>query len=77
MHLPVQEWIGRRSMEAMNRKHTVDDYLRVIEKLRAMHPDIAFVFRIFIIGFPGETDKDFAATMRLARGIGFAQAYSF
>ena len=75
LHLPVQS--GSDAMlEAMNRKHTADDYKRTLDKLRAARPEIAFSSD-FIIGFPGETDKDFEATMQLARDVGFAQAYSF
>lgn len=75
LHLPVQS--GSDSiLETMNRKHTADDYRRIIGKLRTACPDIA-LSSDFIIGFPGETDKDFAATMQLVRDIGFAQAYSF
>jgi len=75
MHLPVQSG-SDAVLEAMNRKHTADDYRRIIEKLRAVRPDIA-LSSDFIVGFPGETDKDFADTMKLVRDVGFAQAYSF
>jgi tRNA-2-methylthio-N6-dimethylallyladenosine synthase len=75
LHLPVQS--GSDSiLAAMNRKHTADDYRRVIDKLRKARPDIA-LSSDFIVGFPGETNADFQATMKLARDIGFAQAYSF
>jgi tRNA-2-methylthio-N6-dimethylallyladenosine synthase len=75
LHLPVQS--GSDSiLEAMNRKHTADDYRQAIDKLRAVRPDIA-LSSDFIVGFPGETDADHAATMQLVRDIGFAQAYSF
>jgi tRNA-2-methylthio-N6-dimethylallyladenosine synthase len=75
LHLPVQS--GSDSLlEAMNRKHTGDDYRRIIDKLRAARPDIA-LSSDFIVGFPGETDADHKATMQLVRDIGFAQAYSF
>ena len=60
----------------MNRGHTADDYRRVIERLRAARPDIA-LSSDFIVGFPGESDADFAATLALVREIGFAQAFSF
>jgi tRNA-2-methylthio-N6-dimethylallyladenosine synthase len=60
----------------MNRKHTADDYRRLTDRLRAVRPDLA-LSSDFIVGHPGETDADFAATMDLVRGVGFAQAYSF
>jgi tRNA-2-methylthio-N6-dimethylallyladenosine synthase len=60
----------------MNRKHSSDDYRRTIDKMRQAQPAIA-LSSDFIVGFPGETDADFAATMQLVRDIGFAQAYSF
>lgn len=75
MHLPVQSG-SNRILEAMNRKHTRDDYLRIIEKLRAARADIAFSSD-FIVGFPGETDKDFEDTLSLVRDVEYAQAYSF
>lgn len=75
LHLPVQS--GSDAMlDAMNRKHTVDEYRRIIDRLRAVRPGMAFSSD-FIIGFPGETDQDFAATLDLVRSTGFAQAYSF
>ncbi len=75
IHLPVQSG-STRILEAMNRKHTRDDYLRLIEKFRTARPDVAFSSD-FIIGFPGETDKDFADTLSLIRDVKFAQAFSF
>jgi tRNA-2-methylthio-N6-dimethylallyladenosine synthase len=75
LHLPVQSG-SDIILQAMNRKHTADDYRRIIDKLRAVRPDIA-LSSDFIIGFPGESDADFIATMQLIRDIGFAQAYSF
>lgn len=75
LHLPVQSG-SDRILEAMNRKHTSDDYRRIIDKLRAVRPDIAFSSD-FIIGFPGETDEDLDDTMRLVRDVGFASAYTF
>ena len=75
LHLPVQNG-SDRILDAMNRKHTSDDYRRIIDKLRAARSDIA-LSSDFITGFPGETDADHAATMQLVRDIGFAQAYSF
>ncbi|MDE1900723.1 MAG: tRNA (N6-isopentenyl adenosine(37)-C2)-methylthiotransferase MiaB [Alphaproteobacteria bacterium] len=75
LHLPVQSGADA-VLDAMNRKHTSDDYRRIIDKLRAARPDIA-LSSDFIVGFPGETDADHAATMRLVRDIGFASAFSF
>ena len=75
LHLPVQSG-SDRVLEAMNRKHNIGDYRRTVDKLRAIRPDIA-LSSDFIVGFPGETDADFTATLDLARAIGFAQAYSF
>ena len=63
VHLPVQSG-SDRILDAMNRKHTVADYLRVIDRLRAARQDIAFSSD-FIVGFPGETEEDFAATLAL------------
>ncbi len=75
LHLPVQSG-SDRILKAMNRKHTRDDYLRVIDRIRAARPDI-LLSSDFIVGFPGETDADFAATLDLIRAVGFGQAYSF
>ena len=75
LHLPVQSG-SDRILDAMNRGHTAADYLRLIDKLRAARPDIAFSSD-FIVGHPGETEEDFEATMALVRAVGFAQAYSF
>jgi tRNA-2-methylthio-N6-dimethylallyladenosine synthase len=75
LHLPVQSG-SDRVLEAMNRGHTIDDYRRTIDRLRAARPDIA-LSSDFIVGFPGESEDDFAATLDLVREIGFAQAYSF
>ncbi|MCB8873684.1 tRNA (N6-isopentenyl adenosine(37)-C2)-methylthiotransferase MiaB [Acidisoma silvae] len=75
LHLPVQSG-SDRILAAMNRRHTADDYRRLIEKLRTARPDMAFSSD-FIVGHPGETAADFEATMQLVRDIGFAQAYSF
>jgi tRNA-2-methylthio-N6-dimethylallyladenosine synthase len=75
LHLPVQS--GSDGMlEAMNRGHTIDHFRRIIDRLRAARPDIA-LSSDFIIGFPGESDEDFAATLELVRAVGFAQAFSF
>ena len=75
LHLPVQSG-SDRILEAMNRKHSADDYRRIVDRLRAVRPDIA-LSSDFIVGFPGETDRDFAETIRLVSEIGYAQAYSF
>ena len=75
LHLPVQSG-SDRILRAMNRRHRVADYLRVVERLRAARSDLAFSSD-FITGFPGETDADFAATLELIRAVGFAQAFSF
>jgi tRNA-2-methylthio-N6-dimethylallyladenosine synthase len=75
LHLPVQSG-SDRVLEAMNRQHGVDLYRRIVAKLRTARPDIA-LSSDFIVGFPGETEQDFAATMDLVRETGFAMAYSF
>ncbi len=75
LHLPFQSG-SDRVLAAMNRKHTADDYLRLIERVRAVRPDIAMSTDI-IVGFPGETDADFEATVDLVKTVGFAYAYCF
>jgi tRNA-2-methylthio-N6-dimethylallyladenosine synthase len=75
MHLPVQSG-SDALLEAMNRGHTIDDYRRIIDRLRDARPDIA-LSSDFIVGFPGESDADFEASLSLIREVGFAQAYSF
>lgn len=75
LHLPVQSG-SDRILSAMNRKHTADDYRRVVDSLRDARPDLA-LSSDFIVGFPGETDTDFADTIRLVTEIGFAGAFSF
>jgi tRNA-2-methylthio-N6-dimethylallyladenosine synthase len=75
LHLPVQSG-SDRILRAMNRRHTSADYLRLIGRIRAARPDIA-MSGDFIVGFPGETDADFEATMRIVREVGYAQAFSF
>lgn len=75
LHLPVQSG-SDRVLEAMNRRHTADDYRRTVERLRQARPDLA-LSSDFIVGSPGETDADFAATLALVAEIGFAQAFSF
>ncbi len=75
LHLPVQSG-SDGILEAMNRKHTGDDYRRIVDKLRAARPDLA-LSSDFIVGFPGETEEDFQETLRLVRDVGYASAYSF
>jgi tRNA-2-methylthio-N6-dimethylallyladenosine synthase len=75
LHLPVQSG-SDTVLDAMNRQHTADDYRRLIERVRAVRPDIALTSD-FIVGFPGESDADFEATLGLVRGIGYATAFSF
>ncbi|MYF86631.1 MAG: radical SAM protein, partial [Rhodospirillaceae bacterium] len=75
LHLPVQSG-SDRILAAMNRKHTAADYRRTVDRLRAARPDLA-LSSDFIVGFPGETDKDFAGTLKLVTEVGYAQAYSF
>ncbi|WP_226583383.1 tRNA (N6-isopentenyl adenosine(37)-C2)-methylthiotransferase MiaB [Acuticoccus sediminis] len=75
LHLPVQSG-SDRILKAMNRKHTHDDYLRLIDRIRAARSDIAMSCD-FIVGFPGETDEDFEDTMRIVREVTYAQAFSF
>ena len=75
LHLPVQSG-SDRVLAAMNRKHSADDYRRIVDRLRAARTDLAFSSD-FIVGYPGETDQEFAETLRLVTDIGFAQAYSF
>lgn len=75
LHLPVQSG-SDRILKAMNRKHTADSYLRLIERLRIARPDL-LLSGDFIVGFPGETDRDFEETMALVRQVGYGQAYSF
>ncbi len=75
VHLPVQSG-SDLILAAMNRRHKAADYLRVVERLRAARPDIG-LSSDFIVGFPGETDQDFADTLALIEAVGYAQAYSF
>ncbi len=75
LHLPVQSG-SDKILSAMNRKHKADDFRRIVARLREVRPDMAFTSD-FIIGHPGETDADFAATMALVRETEFALAYSF
>ena len=75
IHLPVQSGADR-ILTAMNRRHGADDYRHIVDRLRAARPDIA-LSSDFIVGFPGETDRDFEDTLTLVGAIGFAQAFSF
>jgi len=75
VHLPVQSG-SDRILAAMNRKHTAEDYRRVADRFRTVRQDLAFSSD-FIVGFPGETEEDFSATLALVTQIGYAAAYSF
>ena len=75
LHLPVQSG-SDRILKAMNRGHTAEHYQRLVEKIRAARPDIA-LSGDFIVGFPGETDADFEATLSLVREVRYASAFSF
>ena len=75
LHLPVQAG-SDRILKAMNRKHTAEGYLRLIERIRAARPDLV-LSGDFIVGFPGETEADFQATLDLVRAVGYGSAYSF
>jgi len=75
LHLPVQSG-SDRVLKAMNRRHDAAAYRAIVDRLRAARPDLA-LSSDFIVGFPGESDRDFAETLRLVTEVGFAQAYSF
>ncbi len=75
LHLPVQAG-SDRILKAMNRSHTSDSYLRILDKVRVVRPDIA-VSGDFIVGFPGESEADFVATLDIIRAADYAMAYSF
>ncbi|MGE5514213.1 MAG: tRNA (N6-isopentenyl adenosine(37)-C2)-methylthiotransferase MiaB [Bacteroidota bacterium] len=75
LHLPVQSG-SDRILDAMNRKHDRASYLRLVDKLKTARPDLA-LSSDFIVGFPGESDADFADTMALVRRVGFVNTYSF
>jgi tRNA-2-methylthio-N6-dimethylallyladenosine synthase len=75
LHLPVQSG-SDRILAAMNRRHTADDYRRLVDRLRDARPDIG-LSSDFIVGFPGETEDDFAQTLKLVEDVHFVQAYSF
>ncbi|MCO4842964.1 MAG: tRNA (N6-isopentenyl adenosine(37)-C2)-methylthiotransferase MiaB [Yoonia sp.] len=75
LHLPVQSG-SDKILKAMNRKHTAESYLKVIARIRDARPDI-LLSGDFIVGFPGETEADFEATLDLIRAVEYGQAYSF
>jgi tRNA-2-methylthio-N6-dimethylallyladenosine synthase len=75
LHLPVQSG-SDRILAAMNRRHTADEYRRTVQKLREARPDLA-LSSDFIVGYPGESELDFRATLDLVSEIEFAQAFSF
>jgi len=75
LHLPVQSG-SDRILKRMNRSHTAESYLRLIERIRAARPDI-LLSGDFIVGFPEETEEDFQATMDLIRQVNYGQAFSF
>ena len=75
VHLPVQSG-SDRVLKAMNRRHSAQDYLDIVARLRAARPDVA-LSSDFIVGFPGETDADFEETLALIREVGFASTFSF
>jgi tRNA-2-methylthio-N6-dimethylallyladenosine synthase len=75
LHLPVQSG-SDRVLKAMNRSHTADSYLKLLDRFRAARPDIA-LSGDFIVGFPGESEAEFEETLRLVGAVGYAQAFSF
>ncbi len=75
LHLPVQSG-SDRVLKAMNRSHTADSYLKLLDRFRIARPDIA-LSGDFIVGFPGETEAEFEETLRLVDAVGYAQAFSF
>jgi tRNA-2-methylthio-N6-dimethylallyladenosine synthase len=75
LHLPVQSG-SDRVLKAMNRSHSADSYLRIIDRVRAARPDIA-ISGDFIAGFPGETDAEFEETLKIVAAVNYAQAFSF
>ena len=75
LHLPIQSG-SDCILQAMNRQHSVDDYLRIVERIRTARPDIA-LSSDFIVGFPGETEADFDDTLSLVKRVGYAQSFSF
>src|SRR5271157_5376740 len=75
LHLPVQSG-SDRVLASMNRRHRVSDYLDIVARVRAARPDVAFSSD-FIVGYPGETDADFDATLELVRAVGYASSFAF
>ncbi len=75
IHLPIQSG-SNKILKCMNRKHTVEDYLKIINKLKKVNPEIQFSSD-FIIGYPGENDRDFDATINLLREVNYINSYSF
>jgi tRNA-2-methylthio-N6-dimethylallyladenosine synthase len=75
LHLPVQSG-SDRVLRAMNRSHSADGYLRILDRVRTARPDIA-LSGDFIVGFPGETEEEFQATLQIVAAVNYAQAYSF
>lgn len=75
LHLPIQSG-SNRVLNAMNRGHTIEDYLKLIERLRSACPSIALTSD-FIVGFPSETDKEFDQTLDIVRAVNYASAFSF
>jgi tRNA-2-methylthio-N6-dimethylallyladenosine synthase len=75
LHLPVQSGSGR-ILKAMNRSHSAESYLAIIDRVRAARPDIA-ISGDFIVGFPGESEADFAETLGIVEAVNYAQAFSF
>ena len=75
LHLPVQSG-SDRILSAMNRRHTADDYRRIVDRLKTVRPDMV-LSSDFIVGYPGESDRDFEQTLQLIRDVGFVQTFSF
>ncbi|HYD11408.1 MAG TPA: tRNA (N6-isopentenyl adenosine(37)-C2)-methylthiotransferase MiaB [Allosphingosinicella sp.] len=75
LHLPVQSG-SDRVLKAMNRSHSAESYLRILERVRAARPDIA-ISGDFIVGFPGETEAEFEETLGIVEAVNYAQAFSF
>jgi len=75
LHLPVQSG-SNRVLKAMNRSHSADSYLRILDRVRAARPDIA-ISGDFIVGFPGESEAEFAETLKIVEAVGYAHAFSF
>ena len=75
IHLPIQSG-SNKILKSMNRKHSVEDYLNLVNKLKRSNPSIKFSSD-FIIGYPGETDKDFNDTLKILKEVEFINSYSF